>query len=273
MIISMSYDFNFRKIDDLYQISNNDKIHYEYERINFLFNRDNDRECDNLIVFFHGSVPQFSNIKNVNRIVFRGYNYHFDNADILSFSDGLMNVYSDYMIGWFLSTKKYNFDKIYREIMTYIFDKYKYKNILFTGTSGGGYPSIRYACYYNKHALISNSQLYLEKYNKKYMGFNKLKELVNNFDDEIIYESIEDIIEKNYPKKLIIYSNILDYTYYVDLIKFCKFISKKQLDKLEIINIELFEDCESDNKMIHQIQFPHKEKYINILEKTINTLK
>lgn len=261
----MSYDFGYTKIDDLSMIVEKKNIHYEYEGINFLFKH---KSKDKLIVLFHGSVPQFSNIENTKRVVFRGYNYDFTNADILSFSDGLMNIYSEYMIGWFLSTKKYDFDKIYKKIMTYIIDRFGYDKILFTGTSGGGYPAIKYASLYNKYALVSNSQLYLEKYNRKFIGYNKLKEFLVKYDDDIVYDGIENIIDNHKPKKLIIYTNMYDYTYYVDLVKFIKYVEKNDLDN--IVKIELFEDCESDDLMVHQIQFPDKEKYKNVLERTIN---
>lgn len=267
----MPYDFDFKKIDELSDILDMRRYHYQFKNINFLFDH---QTKDNLIVFFHGSVPQFSNIENINRVVFRGYNYTFSNADILSFSDGLMNTYSEYMIGWFLSTKNNDFDKIYKEIMSYIFERFNYKNILFTGTSGGGYPSIKYACHYKQNALISNSQLYLDKFNRRNIGYNKLRDILRKYDDDIVYDNdndnIENIVMKSIPKKIIIYSNMLDYTYYVDLIKFCRFMTKKNLDDLGIIDLVLFEDCESDELMVHQIQFPNKEKYMSVLERTIN---
>ena len=103
-----------------------------------------------------------------------------------------INKYENYVINWTLSTKKYNVDYIYKELFSYLINKKKYNKIIFTGTSAGGYPSIKFACFFNSFALISNSQIYLEKYS----SFNKLKNMVNKNDDEILYndKQIENII-------------------------------------------------------------------------------
>ena len=63
-----------------------------------------------------------------------------------------------------MSTKKYNVEHIYVELFTYLIDKQKYNKVIFTGTSAGGFPSLKFACKFNCIALISNSQIYLEKH-------------------------------------------------------------------------------------------------------------
>ena len=75
-----------------------------------------------------------------------------------------MGVYDDYQVGWCLSSAKYNSDIIYKELFGYLIDSKPYKNVIFTGSSAGGYPSLYFASYFNKIALFSNPQLYLEKY-------------------------------------------------------------------------------------------------------------
>jgi hypothetical protein len=82
---------------------------------------------------------------------------------------------------------------------------------VFTGTSAGGYPSIKFACYFNAIAIVSNAQIYLEDYG----GFKTLTKMVESHGDTVIYENkeIEKIIQKYKPKKIVIYNNKDDSTY------------------------------------------------------------
>jgi hypothetical protein len=259
----MSYNFVIQYIDKLSDITKNQNIHYVYKDINFLLKSKKDNK--KLIVLFHGAVRP--NNDNLKRIVFRGYNYEINNCDILSLSDGLMNKYKDYVIGWFLSSKKYNFDEIYQEIINEIIKHGVYEKVIFTGTSAGGYPAIKYASIFNGHCLVSNSQLYLDKYNKMFSGYNLLNDMLKENDDEIIYDGIENILLDNRARKIVIYCNTYDYTYYVDLIKLLKFIGSNEIKNIEI---RLFEDCDSDDKLIHQIMFPNKKTYGEILCDYVN---
>ena len=82
----------------------------------------------------------------------------------------------------------------------------QYKNVVFTGTSAGGYPSLKYAAIYNSVALIANSQIYLEYY----CGFSTLKNILEKNSDKVLYKNreIETILAKKKPKHVFIYNNI-----------------------------------------------------------------
>lgn len=253
-----NYDFIQKKISSLDEIIKNNKIHYVFKDIHFLFY--NNTKNNNLVISFHGSVDK--QLKKDN-YVFRGYNYLIDDTDLLCISDGLNTVYDFYEIGWYLSTKKYNFDIIYREIFDYIIQKFKnYKNIIFTGSSMGGYPSLFYAGIYNSISLISNSQIYIENHSRYHKDFkNKLEK----YNDEPIHINgyINQHLMKYIPKHIYVCNNKLDYTYKKHTIPFINYFKEK-------INISTLFFEEGNSKIdYHKIQYPNSLKHIDILKKIL----
>jgi hypothetical protein len=255
------YDLEQQIITDLNKIDLNEttKKCYKYNDINFLTNIK--KKSKNLFIFFHGSVPQ----SGTHRIIFRCHNYEIYNSDLLSITDGLINKYYDYKIGWFLSTKNYDFHSIYKSIFEYFINSNKYKRIIFSGTSAGGYPSLYWASYFNKIALISNSQIYLEEYGKKFnYGYSQLIEILTEKNDELIYEGINNQILKSKPEKIIIFNNILDSTYDRDVIPFMDFIMRSKLENL--VELNLFKGGTPPiGKTQHHINFPNNLSYFEIL--------
>lgn len=148
-----------------------------------------------------------------------------------------------------------------------------YDDVIYTGTSAGGYPALKFSCYFRSICIISNCQLYLESYGKnKGYGLEYLKELLKENNDSIIYKDkqIEQIIEKHLPKKIVLYCNILDSTFQEHVLPFFKYMSK--INKSSIIDLKLF-TCDSQNieheKTHHHFQFPNSESHMNILQKFI----
>lgn len=237
----------------------NTKNSFKYKNINFYCNlKDN---STNLIIFFHGFVQG----TGIDRIIYRGYNYCIDYTDIISISDGLLNVYDEFNIGWFLSTKKYKFDIIYKEIFKYFIYSKKYSKIIFTGSSGGGYPSIYWASYFNKIALISNSQLYIENYTYHHKLLNNM---INQKNDKLQYinKNIEKHILTYKPQKIILYNNIKDYTYNLHTIPFIKFFKNNNLENL--LELHLFSGVKTNSDQTeHTIFFPDNLKFNDILIK------
>jgi len=258
-----AYDYIQNKINDLSEINLDitDNKFYNYEEINFLCKLN--KGVTNLAVIFHGA----SQVTGKDRIVFRGYEFILKKADILSISDSLLNIYKENQYFWFLSTEKHKFHKKYRKIIEYFINSKKYKNIVFTGTSAGGYPSIYYASYFNKIAITSNPQLYLEKY----IGFRQVSRNINQFEDKIGYENrqIERNIKNAKPVKIIIYCNKKDSTYKEHVIPFVKFMKSKDLQGL--LELKYFEPSDiPEDKIHHQILFPKNKKHVDILNDYFN---
>ena len=262
-MIDEIYGLRKCQLMNLENIDNDSKKYYNYKNLNFLCNLKKGNKF--IIIIFHGSVKGYG----TDRIIFRGYNYSIHESDIVCISDYLLNVYSEYQVNWTLSTEKYNnLDSIYTEIINYLINSKKYKNIIFTGTSAGGYPSLKFASKYNSIALISNSQIYLEKC----LIFNELKEMLSKYNDNLIYseKNIESILKKSKPKKIILYNNKKDGTYIRDTIPFIDFIYKNKLG--DILELNLFDYNGIILKTQHHIQFPNNIKHQQVLSDFISKL-
>ena len=263
-----AYGYKQQIINELNSIDNDTNNFYNFKGLNFLSRLSSKNE--NIVITFHGAVVWPKN--SIDRIIFRGYDWKIPNTDIICISDFMLNKYYGYIINWYLSTEKYNVDELYKTLLDYLLKNKKYKKKIFTGTSAGGYPSIKYALYFNSVAIVSNSQLYLEEYyarNKPWKGgiYHTYK-LMNDNDDKIIYKprNIEEICKKYNPQKVIIYQNIDDIQHYdLHFIPFKKFITENCNENLfEFIE---FKYIDSDNH--HSIIFPDNTKHIDILQEII----
>ena len=244
----------------------------KYKGINYLLKKDFDINNDNLLVCFHGSIVNNKKWgKSFTPLpVFRGYDYEINNCDLLSISDGLLEkYYSDNLeLSWFLNTTKTNYLPIYIEIIQILINTYKYKNVYFFGTSGGGYISILLSSYFKENCIISNSQIYLNKHNQ----YTHFKEIMNKYNDSYNIDIEQYIKEHGPPKHIYNYCNKLDYciecgfTYDNHHKPFSEFIVNKFTNK--IITSKFFEYKDGIKKP-HSIQFPNNESTINILTSII----
>lgn len=266
-----AYGYKKTVINNLDNINNNSNNFYNYKGLNFLSKLKNKNK--NIVIIFHGAISE--NKKGKFNVIFRGYDYNIKDTDILCISDYLLDKYiNDYIVNWTLSTKKYSYcDKIYLELFKYLINQKKYINIFFTGTSAGGFPSIKFASYFNCTALISNAQLYLENY-KKDNGLYYLFNMLHKYGDELNYEKkeIEKIILNSVPKKIIYYQNKKDnssgFRTYDNFLEFKNFIARLNLE--HICDFHLFEYPGKLPKYIksqHIIQFPEHKKHLDILQK------
>jgi hypothetical protein len=258
------YGYLQQKIENLIYINCNSDNWYCYKDLNFLakFKSNN----SNLVIFFHGALP---NIEDRD-CCFRGFNYDIDDTNILCISDILISIYKNFQISWYLSSNKHDINNIYIELFDYLIKKQNYKKIIFTGTSGGGYPSLYFASYYKKIAVISNSQIYPEHYWHYNEVITKLKEN----EDFLLYENknIEKIIINQQPEKIYLYNNLNDpglekigNAYYVP---FVKFINDNNLNNILVLN--LFKSVEPpEGKTHHHIFFPDNETHLSIVKKII----
>ena len=153
-----AYGYKQQIINELNNIENDTYNFYNYKGLNFLSKLSSKNE--NIVVSFHGATKGFG----TERIFFRGYDWEITNTDLICICDYLINIYNEVQLNWTLSTKKNESDNIYIELFKNIFDKKKYKNIIFTGSSAGGFPSIKFSSIFNSIAIIANPQLYVWKY-------------------------------------------------------------------------------------------------------------
>lgn len=189
------------------------KNEYFYKSHSFLFDHSN--ESRNLIVTFHGAINRDTQLP-----VYRFYDYKFQNSDCLCCFDQNLSTYKkeQLLLSWFLIDSD---EDIYKEIINHILQKKTYEKVIFVGSSGGGYPSVKYASIFNKSCIIFASQLYLERYNYFKHFINKTK-----FDNIKSY-NIESLIKKhNKPCEIHLYQNIYDVHHYEEhalpFTEFCK---------------------------------------------------
>lgn len=261
-----SYGFKTINVSSLEDDIIEGDFHYNYKGLNFLSKLKSENK--NLVIIFHGAVKG----NGTDRIIFRGYNYEIDNTNIVCITDYLLNIYDDYKVNWTLSTDKHNVEYIYDEIFTYLINQQKYNKIIFTGTSAGGFPSLKFACKFNCSALISNSQIYLEEYGKNNgSGFYRLKNMVEKNNDKLIYKNkqIEFIIDEYKPKKVIIFNNKKDSTFKNDIVPLTQYINNSKISHLFQINLFDYDGIIPTGKDHHSIQFPGNKKHLNILREVI----
>lgn len=181
---------------------------YQLDNVFYLFKNNNNN--NNIIISFHGAL-----FGDITGPIFRNYEKNILNYDILSLSDKILENYDKdrLLLSWYLDTKKYKYNNIYYNIISNILKLKKYEKIYFFGTSGGGYSAIKYSCFFNAISIVSNSQIYLNKY----FYFRKAVDILMKNNDEFIYgnsESIESITTIYKPKKIILFTNKLDTHHY-----------------------------------------------------------
>jgi hypothetical protein len=110
----MAYGYTQINIQNITQIQYGNNF-YNFKGLNFLSKIEPKNK--NIVFIFHGAIKS-----NKDNVIFRGYNYNIKNTDVICISDYLLGIYKDYTINWTLSTKKYNVEDIYKEVI-YEFDK------------------------------------------------------------------------------------------------------------------------------------------------------
>ena len=183
----MNYNLNkviLSKLGDVKEFDN--KKYYRYNEIDFYFKGHD--ESDKLLVSFHAANA--GNAQNIKAPlpIFRGFNWEYN---VLCISDKLIELYPELSLGWYLSPLESNIMDTYVEIIGLFLDTYK--NVVFTGTSGGGFPSLLFSSYFKKKALIQNSQIYLENY---YSKLNDILHALSIKQTDLSITNGEDIVVK-----------------------------------------------------------------------------
>tara|TARA_Y100000389_G_C17375832_1_gene471592 strand:- start:312 stop:1109 length:798 start_codon:yes stop_codon:yes gene_type:complete len=238
-----------------FSIKSNDSLkQYNLKNIDFLVSTYINRK--NLIIFFHGGRS------GANLPIFRGYNYTFNDSNILSFSDPLLKYYNT-NIGWYLNTTKHpSLRNDIISIINKIKDITKPNNLIFVAQCSGTLIAVELACIFNEYVFITNPHLIVKsddcmvfdswtdtpssnKYNNK--DYIPLKSILKKNKESIITYDDLDIrnafINHGIPKHMTIYAHIDDYT--VEWILKVKeyYIQINNLDKCDIILHKT--DCKS----------------------------
>jgi hypothetical protein len=252
----MNYSLNQLVINNLDDIDvNNVKNYYRYNEIDFYYKKHDN--SDRLLVSFHGA--------NTGTItlplpIFRCYNWKYN---MLCISDKLLELHTDLRLTWYLSPKKSNIHNTYIEIIKRFLKMYT--NVIFYGSSGGGFPSTLYSSIFHKKMFIQNSQIYLEKYG---VYFKKMLEIFKLDVCDFNEVNGEQIIN-NYgcPSKSIIYCNVNDKHHYeCHFLPFLKFINDNNLN---INNTFVFVDFIGEDVVLpkthHNIQLPNTKTVNEII--------
>lgn len=126
-------------------------------------------------------------------------------------------------------------------------------NITFTGSSAGGFVSLKYACIFKQTALILNSQLYPKKHN----DFKKLVKTLKDDDDYIVEALDAPSLLRKYgvPKKILLYNNKQDTTQFVNhATPFYTFMSRHGW--LSVLEYNIFVRRDFVNKTAHVVTLP-----------------
>lgn len=211
-----SYKINYKCLNSLNEINETKNVclHYEHNDIQFAF-----RHVENsgkLVISFHGETKtdfqlpifRFPFIRNSSPV------------SHLSICDDLLIKYKndELTLSWYLDTIKYSNHKKYHELINFIINTYAINDkvndkVIFFGTSGGGFPALKYSSIFNKSCLISNFQVYLDKHGR----FKNLCKILEKNNDELVYEKLEDIFQKyGNPECIHLYTNSRDKPSYVN---------------------------------------------------------
>jgi hypothetical protein len=214
----MSY-YNFTKVElqTLEEIDeNNSKIYYRYNEIDFYYKKHDN--SDRLVVCFHGAVRSQENLP-----VFRGYNWPYN---VLCISDKLLELYPTLGLAWYLSPKDPNIKKVYIDIIQNFLPKYQ--NVIFNGSSAGGFPALLFSSYFHKKCIIQNAQIYLKNF---YSALSKILNLLELKSNEMETNGEEIIETYGVPSRAVIMCNKKDSHHYEKhYLPFYEYINKNNLD-------------------------------------------
>ena len=263
-----NYGFKIVNINELNEISNKEHIHYIYKNqncgIHFLYKPV--QNALGLLVAFHGARWS-RNSTIVPLPMFRSFNYpeQTNNISVLSICDPLLHKYAadNLTLSWFLSTKKCQTTKTIVAIIERI-SELENHNFLFFGTSGGGFPAIKYAGIFDQQALLSNSQLMLGEAH----SFNNMISVLKKNQDEIIdpININEQLVQFGFPKRITLYINTLDEHHMKCHAKPLIEWFKTQ-GKLDGLNYYAFE--EDKDKSPHHFQWPNNVNRDQLIKELI----
>lgn len=220
-VMPLDFDVTTSKIESPYKsgfIESENKTHplydffyKEFQGVSYFF-----KEAEasrKLLVTFHGSIsPPKNGNPSTPLPVFRLHNINIINQpNILCFSDKLLDNFKNdsVYLSWFLETSRCRQSSAIISVIEYYCSLYNFDEIIFHGSSGGGFPSVLFASHFGQTAIVSNSQFILEKHSQ----FKDLNKAVKAHDDKLLSYDLNSVLsDKVGPQKIISYCNIDDYT-------------------------------------------------------------
>ena len=182
-------DFNF-PLNELFGL----KIMHNCTEYCFLvrFSTDNDK----LICL--GSGAQIRNEKNFDSPVFQRHSWHgeFD-ASLIYYSDPIFLQSNNAKCGWCVGTPEEYYLIFIKEIIEKLcFNKnIKNENILFYGSSAGGFTSIQLGTYFKgSKVLVNNPQVDVRNFNDEYYD-TLLNVCFENMDKEVVEEKFSERLD------------------------------------------------------------------------------
>ena len=161
--------------------------------------------------------------------IFRGVDW---THNVLCMADKLLEDFSNEKLkfAWFLSPRGSNYLQIYTEIIEHVMKSYN--NIIFHGSSAGGFPSLYFSCIFHQKALILNAQFYIERYSL-FNSFTKSTDMILTKDFE--EHSSEDIVAKfGPPLCAYIWCNQNDKNHISNqFLPFKEFVESKEREKMK----------------------------------------
>lgn len=253
----MKSSFKKQEITDLTSVNQKRVTHYVYSvenlKIDFLYKPS--KKSKGLIVMFHGAKTPDTSLP-----VFRGRRDTFRNCSLLSISDPLLEIYfkCNLLVSWYLDTNKFSITKHIRSIIEKVSSLPNQDNILFFGTSGGGFPAVKYASIFNQGTLLSNSPLYIDEH----PYFETLTSILAQNGDALFEETRVDGIIKKYgqPKYIILLTNEKD-VYHLEYHTrpFVRFLKEAGMEK--ILDYHTFTGgTPKPGRDHHNIQYPDNYK-------------
>jgi hypothetical protein len=257
MFKRMKSEFKKQDITDLNSVNQKKVTHYVYAvenlKIDFLYKPS--KKSEGLLVMFHGARKPDATLP-----IFRGRRDTYKNCSLLSISDPVLEIYfkSHLLVSWYLDTNKFSITNHIRSIIEKVSSLSNQDNLLFFGTSGGGYPAIKYASIFNQGALLSNSPLYIDEH----PYFEALTSILAQNGDALCEETRADGIIKKYgqPKYIILLTNDKDeHQLEYHTRPFVRFLKEAGMEK--ILDYHLFSGgTPKAGRDHHNIQYPDPYK-------------
>ncbi len=293
----IDFDFPYNELFGLEVIDNN--IKYEFL---IRFSNYNKR----LLCFGSGAVARKGS-KAINPPIFNRYSWNEEfNESILFYNDPTLYLSDNLRLGWGVGTT----DDYYLETIAKIIDiisknlEIKQKNILFYGSSGGGFTSIQLATLIKKStALVNNSQFILRNFNLSGHYDDMIKTCFKKIDGEYLnkYEYRLNVLEmfkkEEYIPPIIYYVNagsqrdinkqcipfingISELSFFDDNIQIFLYNSENEHDPLnkkdsiKLIKMVSHQDVPNHkNKTSQDIQIKNMKKENQSLKKSLNKYK
>lgn len=179
-------NFNFPH-DELFGL----KIVHNFEQYCFLIRFSSN--SDKLICF--GSGAEKRNEKNFNRPVFQRHSWYSEfDASVIYYSDPIFLRSKKAVCGWCVGTPQEYYLVYIKEIIEKlcINKNIKNQNILFFGSSAGGFTSIQLGTFFKRSkVLVNNPQIDIRNFSENYYNI-LLNVCFRNMDKEIVEKKFSD---------------------------------------------------------------------------------